>query len=174
MLRHCLEVLSEQQKECHAPRQSMKTLLRLAKRLGVDVGADLRAERSRAEGSGDGDDIVHVSDSTPQQHAPNKVTNNNSWDNMRFAADLDEIDMAAVVDSFVFDPSEQPVFDAMGSGEFPTKNCAETQVTGRYVAGEINEPEISQSVNLESLFAANEGSTEDFFDSLFGFDVAAP
>ena len=38
MLRHCLEVLSEQQKECHAPRQSMKTLLGLAKRLSVDVG----------------------------------------------------------------------------------------------------------------------------------------
>jgi hypothetical protein len=173
MLRHCLEVLSEQQKECHAPRQSMKTLLRLAKRLGVDVGADLRAERSRAEGLGDGNDLVHVFDSTPQQHVPNSAMGNNSWDNMRFAADLEEIDMAAIVDSFVFDPNEQPVFDSVGSGEFSTTNCAETQDTGNYVAGEFSEPETSNNVNFESLFAANEGGTEDFFDSLFGLDAAA-
>jgi hypothetical protein len=173
MLRHCLEVLSEQQKECHAPRQSMKTLLGLVKRLGVDVGGGLRAERSRAEGLGDGDNLVHISDSTPQQHVPNNVTGDNSWDNMRFAADLEEIDMAAFIDSFVFDQSQQPVFDAIGSGEFSTTNCAETQDTGNYVAGEISEPEISHGVNFESLFATNEGGTEDFFDSLFGFDAAA-
>jgi hypothetical protein len=172
MLRHCLEALSEQQKECHAPRQSMKTLLGLAKRLSVDVGAGLRAERSRAEGLGDGDDLVHIFDPTPQQQVPNNVTSNNSWDNMKFAADLEETDMAAIVDSFVFDPSEQPVFDAMGSGEFPTTNCAETHNTGIFAAGEISEPKISHSVDFDSLLTANEGGTGDFFDSLFGFDAA--
>lgn len=173
MLRHCLEVLSEQQKECHAPRQSMKTLLILAKRLSVDVGTNLRAERSRAEGLGDGDELVPDSNSTPQQHVLNTATGSKAWNELRFDADLGNIDMAAVVDSFVFDPSEQPVFDMIGLEEWSTVNCAGTQHNNNCSMQDISEPGMSHGVDFDDLLAANEGGNEDFFDSLFGFDAAA-
>jgi hypothetical protein len=172
MLRHCLEVLSEQQKECHAPRQSMKTLLVLAKRLGVDVGAGLRADRSRAE-LGHGDGVSPGSISAPQNHASNNLTGNNSWESMGFDADLEDIDMAAIIESFVFDPSEQPVFDALGSGELSTVNCAETQYTSNCVMQDKIAPGMSDGINFDDLLPANEGGTKDFFDSLFGFDAAS-
>ena len=173
MLRHCLEVLSEQQKECHAPRQSMKTLLILAKRLGVDVGAGLSADRSRAEDLGDGDDeLVNIPNSAPQHHVPSSLTGHNQWDNVRFDADLGDIDMAAIVDSFVFDPAQQPVFDAIGPGEWSTINCAETQHTTNCSMRGVSEPGMSHSGDFDDLLAANGGGTEDFFDSLFGFDAA--
>lgn len=173
MLLHCLEVLSEQQKECHAPRQSMKTLLILAKRLGVDVGTSLRAERSRAEGLGDGDEQVPISNSTPQQSVSNTATGSNAWNDLSFDADLESIDMAAIVDSFVFDSSEQPVFDGNELEEWSTVNCAETQHDDNCSMQGIGEPGMLHGVNFDDLLAANEGGTEDFFDSLFGFDAAA-
>ena len=173
MLRHCLEVLSEQQKECHAPRQSMKTLLILAKRLGVDVGAGLTADRSRAEELGDGGELMTVPNSAPQQHVTPCVTGDSAWDNMRFEADLENIDMAAIVDSFVFDPSEQPaVFDAMEPGQWSTMNSAETPRISSCSMRDVNEPGMVHGANFDDLLATNEGSTEDFFDSLFGFDAA--
>lgn len=49
MLRHCLEVLAVQQEQCHAPRQSMKMLLRLTRKLNVHVGASLTAAKSRTD-----------------------------------------------------------------------------------------------------------------------------
>lgn len=173
MLRYCLEVLSEQQKECHAPRQSMKTLLILAKRLGVDVGTSLRAERSRAEVLGDGDELVPESNSTPQQHVLNTATDSNAWNDLRFDADLADIDMAAIVDSFVFDSIEQPVFDMTGLEEWSTVSCAKTQLNNNSSMQDISEPMMSHGVNFDDLLAANEGGTEDFFDSLFGLDAAA-
>lgn len=54
MLRRCLEILATQQEQCHAPRQSMKALLRLAKRLNVDVGSGLTAAISRTDRCDDG------------------------------------------------------------------------------------------------------------------------
>ena len=173
MLRHCLEVLSEQQRECHAPRQSMRTLLVLSKRLGVDVGAGLRADRSRGEEIGDSNELEPNSDSTPQEHMASNVTDNDPWENTRFDADLEDIDMAAIIDSFVFDPSEQPGFDALGSGELSTVNCAETQYTSNCVMQDTIAPGMSEGVNFDDLLPANEGGTEDFFDSLFGFDAAS-
>lgn len=47
-LRNCLEILSQHQDLCHAPRRSMSILLDLVKRLNVDVGTDFAASTSRA------------------------------------------------------------------------------------------------------------------------------
>ena len=174
MLRHCLEVLSEQQRECHAPRQSMKTLLILAKRLGVDVGAGLSADRSRGEDLGDGDDeMMNISNSISKHHVASNLMDQNSWDSIRFDADLGDIDMAAIVDSFVFDPAQEPVFGAVELGEWSTTNCAETQHINNCSMRGVSEPEMSHSGVFDDLLAANAGGTEDFFDSLFGFDAAA-
>jgi hypothetical protein len=46
-LRNCLEILSEHQTVCHAPRRSMSILLELVRRLKVDVGAVFTASVSR-------------------------------------------------------------------------------------------------------------------------------
>jgi len=46
-LRNCLEILSEHQSVCHAPRRSMNILLELVSRLNVDVGAVFTASISR-------------------------------------------------------------------------------------------------------------------------------
>lgn len=50
-LRNCLEILSEHQVVCHAPRRAMSLLLGLVRRLKVDVGGVFTASVSRtAEG----------------------------------------------------------------------------------------------------------------------------
>lgn len=133
----------------------------------------LKANRSRAEDLGNAEDLVHISDSTPQQHVPSNITGNNSWESMRFDADLEHIDMAAIVDSFAFDPSEQPVFDAMGLGELAAIDCTETQVTSNCGMRDDSDLEMSHAVDFDDLIAANEGGNAAFFDSLFGFDAAA-
>jgi hypothetical protein len=46
-LRNCLEILSEHQNVCHAPRRSMSILLGLVHRLQVNVGVDFTASISR-------------------------------------------------------------------------------------------------------------------------------
>jgi hypothetical protein len=46
-LRNCLEILSEHQNICHAPRRSMKILLGLVHRLKVEVGGVFTASISR-------------------------------------------------------------------------------------------------------------------------------
>ena len=46
-LLNCLEILSEHQNVCHAPRRSMSILLGLVRRLNVRVGREFTAEVSR-------------------------------------------------------------------------------------------------------------------------------
>ena len=176
MLRQCLEVLSEQQKECHAPRQSMKTLLILAKRLDVDVGTGLRADRSRAEELDDSGELVttRMFNSTSQQRVSPNVTGDGAWGHMRYGTELEAIDMAAVVDSFVFNPSEQPaVFDAMEPGQWSAMNSAETQHVNNCSMQDNSEPGVAHGVNFDDLLTANGDGTEDFFDPIFGIDTAA-
>ena len=48
-LRNCLEILEEQQDLCHAPRQSLKILLSLVRRLNVNAGLRFKVKASRAE-----------------------------------------------------------------------------------------------------------------------------
>lgn len=51
-LRNCLEILSEHQEICHAPRWSLSILLGLARRLHVDVGGHFTAYMSRTSDCG--------------------------------------------------------------------------------------------------------------------------
>lgn len=51
-LQNCLDILQEQQERCHAPRQSLKILLGLVEKLGVDPGRTYTAKKSRSENCG--------------------------------------------------------------------------------------------------------------------------
>lgn len=59
-LQDCLEILSEQQKVCHAPRRALANLLLVIQRLRVDIGSvsvltsrTFECHTARIEGNGD-------------------------------------------------------------------------------------------------------------------------
>jgi hypothetical protein len=162
MLRHCLEVLSEQQKECHAPRQSMKTLLMLARRLGVDVGTGLRAEKSRME---DG-----VDDQTPAPYSRmlDGIASNEPMGPPDVGGGLQEFDIAAITSSFVFDASAG---SSGGQERSPVMNDAGLQNVNscRDTSSTWDNPDF----DLDEFLAANTNGDNQFFDPLFGFDAAA-
>jgi hypothetical protein len=164
MLRHCLEVLSEQQKECHAPRQSMKTLLMLARRLGVDVGTGLRAEKSRME---DGDN-----DQTPAPYTRmlDGVAGDSSIGPPGFGAGLQDFDIAAITGSFVFDPSDQVGIIGEGQGRLPVMNDAGAQNAGP--CRDTSSTWDTSDFDFDEFLAANMNDDGQFFDPLFGFDAA--
>jgi hypothetical protein len=165
MLRHCLEVLSEQQKECHAPRQSMKTLLMLARRLGVDVGTGLRAEKSRME------DSDNNQTPAPYSGTFDGVAGDEPMGPLDFSADLQDFDIAAITSSFVSDPSDQPVIIGEGQGRLPIMNDAGAQDAGpcRDTSSTWDIPDF----DFDEFLAANMTGDGQFFDPLFGFDAAA-
>jgi hypothetical protein len=164
MLRHCLEVLSEQQKGCHAPRQSLKTLLMLARRLGVDVGSGLTAEKSRMA---DGDDEQM---SAPHDRILDSTFGDGSRNSPDLNADLQNFDIAAITSSFVFDPSDQ-IINGGEQGRQPVMNDVGAQTAGP--CQDTSSLWVPRDFDFDEFLAANTNGDGQFFDPLFGFDAAA-
>jgi hypothetical protein len=164
MLRQCLEVLSEQQKECHAPRQSMRTLLMLARTLGVDVGTGLRAEKSRMEDSDNGQTPA------PYSRMLDGVAGNESMGLPDFGADLQDFDIEAITSSFTFDASAGSIINSEGQERPPVMNDVGAQNAGpcRDTSSTWDTPDF----DLDEFLVANMTGDGQFFDPLFGFDAA--
>jgi hypothetical protein len=165
MLRHCLEVLSEQQKECHAPRQSMKTLLLLARRLGVDSGTGLRAEKSRME-----DGAHDEQTSAPRNRMADSIAGSGSVGPPDLGAVLQDFDIAAITSSFVFDPNDQ-IISGGEQGRQPVMNDVGAQTAGlcQHTSSIWDTPDF----DFDEFLAADTNGDGQFFDPLFGFDAAA-
>lgn len=77
-LLNCLEILSEHQSVCHAPRRSMSILLGLVKRLNVQVGREFTAEASR---TADHDMAMpdEINDDSLPSSSRNGIINVSNW-----------------------------------------------------------------------------------------------
>lgn len=75
-LQNCLEILSEHQRICHAPRRSMAILVKLMRRLNVDVGGVLTGTRDndgQPASQHDGGALGMYYGCQPDKDAPDKV-----------------------------------------------------------------------------------------------------
>lgn len=162
MLRRCLEVLSQQQENCHAPRQSMKILLLLAQRLGVGVGTGLAAATSRTDVEGQCQAFVPT-DSLP----PTSVNTTNVAEEVDGVdVDIDDFDLDAIIRSFDSNPP-QPIF---------FKNSTDMQghskeiCIGRYEERRPDSADI-HTISNNSEGRQAEGTLATDFDTLFGFNA---
>lgn len=163
MLRRCLEVLAEQQKECHASRQFLKTLLLLAKRLGVDVGTGIKASRSRTD-----DDGGPEPDSQDEgSMAYNGLCSSESQD-----TDLQDLDWGAITSSFSLEPQPN------ASSIFPTSDVSSAKTSfAESSIGTCTLPDADTAwnppdIDFDTFLTANIDGTEVSLDSLFGFDTS--
>lgn len=134
MFRRCLEILATQQEQRHAPRQSMKALLRLAKSLNVDVGSGLTAAISRTDRRDDNQPPV----SLPADRVHTETTGRMSTEPeiARSGTIPETIDIDAIIQSF--DPAWQQAtplhFEALGHGSLndsgPTINQCSSSGAG--------------------------------------------
>ncbi|CAI6261787.1 unnamed protein product [Periconia digitata] len=97
MLWSCFETLSNHQEICHAPRQSMKILLALANRLGVDAGS-FTAIPSRTDGCLDGQ--MPMSSSSALDPPSNITSPTYANETIDFDESLNALDMDAIIMSF--------------------------------------------------------------------------
>lgn len=139
---NCLDVLEQQQAVCHAPRASMKILMALVKRLGVDTGRQYRVKNSRSEALG--------GEGTPSELSERYVVPMVSGDD-EFTVNLDfdptQLDIDAVIQSF----------------------SAASQETNTLSVPQIAAP-VDSEPNTTSMSVS--GKTNDMFDSwdLSGYD----
>ncbi|EXK29799.1 hypothetical protein FOXG_20600 [Fusarium oxysporum f. sp. lycopersici 4287] len=116
-LRNCLEILSEQQTWCHAPKRTMKILLGIMNRLGVNVGEFVAIEPTSCQdghlGEVDmsevaevGSDIAYQISAVPlvQQPTPDTTVDFSSME-------LSDFDIDQVMQSFVFEVPAMPQED---------------------------------------------------------------
>ncbi|KAF5601681.1 Nit-4-like protein [Fusarium subglutinans] len=132
-LRNCLEILSEQQTWCHAPKRTMKILFGIMKRLGVNVGEFVAIEPTSCQDGHLGQiDISELSQVDPdimyqepdvsvmQQPTPDTAVD---FSNLEFS----DFDIDQIMQSFVFEaplmaqgdfvPVPQPGFSHYGTGD---------------------------------------------------------
>ncbi|PVH97473.1 hypothetical protein DM02DRAFT_730552 [Periconia macrospinosa] len=166
MLLHCLDVLSQQQVQCHAPRQSLKILLVLAKRLGVNVGT-VTAAWSRTDTDAD-DQFPEFAPTNCFQliHEPTTIELNEI---SGLDANLDALDIDAIMRSF--DQISQHA--APANNEFVGRtrvvgNCGRSDVTDDSFAGTgISTSLQGCDFDLPSFSVDNAGI---FLDPLIGFE----
>ncbi|KAJ4087645.1 hypothetical protein NW756_007793 [Fusarium oxysporum] len=116
-LRNCLEILSEQQTWCHAPKRTMKILLGIMNRLGINVGEFVAIEPTSCQdghlGEVDmsevaevGSDIAYQISAVPlvQQPTPDTIVDFSSME-------LSDFDIDQVMQSFVFEVPAMPQED---------------------------------------------------------------
>ncbi|KAH7158478.1 fungal-specific transcription factor domain-containing protein, partial [Fusarium sp. MPI-SDFR-AT-0072] len=150
-LRNCLEILSEQQTWCHAPKRTMKILLGTMNRLGVNVGEFVAIEPTSCQdghlGEVDmsevaevGSDMAYQISAVPQvqQPTPETIADFSSME-------LSDFDIDQIMQSFVFRAPAMPQNDLVPMPEPGFSNY-----------GASDEAFISRDMMV--------------FDDLFGFD----
>ncbi|PNP73706.1 hypothetical protein FNYG_12896 [Fusarium nygamai] len=132
-LRNCLEILSEQQTWCHAPKRTMKILLGIMNRLGVNIGEFVAIEpTSCQDGHLGGADISELSEVRPDivyQGLDVSVTQQPTPDTAVDFSNLEvsDFDIDQIMQSFLFEapsmahegfvPMPQPGFNHYGTGD---------------------------------------------------------
>ncbi|KAF4438260.1 hypothetical protein FACUT_5125 [Fusarium acutatum] len=132
-LRTCLEILSEQQTWCHAPKRTMRILLGIMNRLGVNAGEFVAIEPTSCQDGHLGQvDLSELSEVNPdimyqgpdisltQQPTPDTAVD---FSNLEFS----DFDIDQIMQSFVFEapamaqedfvPMPQPGLDHYGTGD---------------------------------------------------------
>lgn len=170
MLRHCLEVLAEQQEECHAPRQFLKMLLLLAKRLGVDVGTGIKASKSRTDY--DNDPHVFESEVGPESQSEHSMTHDSLRSTGSRDMDLQDLDWDAITGSFAPDPQSHanlgsPTPDVSAA----MNNIAEGSI-GTFTSQNDDMAWNPSDIDFDTFLTANTDGTEVSLDSLFGFGTS--
>ncbi|KAK5120581.1 hypothetical protein LTR85_006237 [Meristemomyces frigidus] len=183
-LRNCLEVLSEQQEQCHAPRQSLGTLIGLARRLHVDVGKDFTAAMSRSDLVEGCQQQVAVETSMGDGHQGNSsmdyepfasATGNEAVALEGLDAPSAGFNFDAAIRSFDFAPPREP--------RFPN-NSFDPTVSDRHEGpSSLATQSLSSDVQRTSSFDPNDFSFDDFmsnpyadaslFDPVFGVGASA-
>ncbi|KAI1009019.1 hypothetical protein LB504_001940 [Fusarium proliferatum] len=131
-LRNCLEILSEQQTWCHAPKQTLKILLGIMNRLGVNVGEFVAIEPTSCQdghlGQIDLSDLSEFGPDIMYQEPDVSVTQQPTPDTaVDFSnVEVSDFDIDQIMQSFVFEaplakgdfvPMPQPGFSHYGTGD---------------------------------------------------------
>ncbi|KAF5557385.1 Nit-4-like protein [Fusarium phyllophilum] len=129
-LRNCLEILSEQQTWCHAPKRTMKILLGIMGRLGVNVEEFVAIEPTSCQDSHLGEsDVSEVSPGITYQGLDVSVTQQPTPDAAVDFSNLEvsDFDIDQIMQTFVseaplmaqedFEPMPQPGFNHYGTGD---------------------------------------------------------
>ncbi|KAF5597937.1 nitrogen assimilation transcription factor nirA [Fusarium pseudocircinatum] len=132
-LRNCLEILSEQQTWCHAPKRTMKILLGIMNRLGVNVGEFVAIEPTSCQdghlGEADVSELSEVSPDILYQGPDVSVTQQPTPDTaVDFSSlEVSDFDIDQIMRSFLFEaptmgqedfvPMPEPGFDRYGTGD---------------------------------------------------------
>ncbi|KAG5749625.1 hypothetical protein H9Q70_007717 [Fusarium xylarioides] len=129
-LRNCLEILSEQQTWCHAPKRTMKILLGIMNRLGVNVGEFMAIEPTSCQDGHLGEsDLSEVSPDITYQGLDVSVTQQPTPDAAVDFSNLEvsDFDIDQIMQTFVseaplmaqedFEPMPQPGFNHYGTGD---------------------------------------------------------
>jgi hypothetical protein len=159
-LRNCLEILSEHQSVCHAPRRAMAILLRLAKRLKVDVGGVFTASASRTEACGisrlEGDNEgPRVESISPWLESPSDVITTSQRRSLGAVGTMESVNLTT-------GHATEPSNAGIGPNDLST-----TRVDCNPL-GQMESVWPSVSHEMEGLF---QDVTFDF-DPLFGFDIS--
>ncbi|KAI1024602.1 hypothetical protein LB503_007179 [Fusarium chuoi] len=132
-LRNCLEILSEQQTWCHAPKRTMKILLGIMNRLGVNVGEFVAIEPTSCQdghlGQIDLSDLSEIGPDIMYQEPDVSVTQQPTPDTAVDFSNLEvsDFDIDQIIQSFMFEiplmaqedfvPMPQPGFNHCGTGD---------------------------------------------------------
>ncbi|KAF5620115.1 Nit-4-like protein [Fusarium sp. NRRL 52700] len=132
-LRNCLEILSEQQTWCHAPKRTMKILLGIMNRLGVNVGEFVAIEPTNCQdghlGQVDLSELSEVSPDITYQVSDMSVMQQPTPDTAVDLSNLElcDFDIDQIIQSFVFETPAmaqedyvlmaQPGFNHYGNGD---------------------------------------------------------
>lgn len=162
MLRRCLEVLSQQREQCHVSRQSVKILLLLAQRLGVDAGTGLVAATSRTDVERQCQAFAPMN-SLPLTPGDTMITAE-EFDGMD--VNIDDFDIDAIIRSFGRN-IPQPVLTDFGTD---MQGDLGENSTGTYEQGRPD------SANMHTISNTSggrqvEGALATDFETLFGFNV---
>ncbi|KAM0715662.1 hypothetical protein Q7P37_009160 [Cladosporium fusiforme] len=161
MLRRCLEVLSQQQERFHAPRQSMRILLLLAQRLGVDVGTGLAAAASRTDVAEQCQAFVPT-DPPPLTSGDSAMDTTEGSDGMDVL--IEDFDIDAIIRSFDSDPLQPHSIDY----GMNMQGHLGANYTTIYQRSQPNSEGMSH--NTGEGYQA-EGTAVTDFDTLFGFNA---
>jgi hypothetical protein len=157
-LRNCLEILSEHQNVCHAPRRSMDILLELVRRLEVDVGAVFTASVSRTEDC----ESSKLEDQKKTPSGNSKSTLLESPSNNVVSRQTHAPEMVSAMRSFNFTAG-----DLMQPSNMRTESDEATSTpVDRNLFGQIDSESYSVNYGLDELLP----DMSFDFDPLFGFN----
>lgn len=160
----CLDILEEQQARCHAPRQSMKILLGLVERLGVEPRRHYEVQLSRSEaiGNSQNSSLAHVSaDSQQMDGCP--ALQGRVPDGVDFTTKLD---IDAVIESFNFTSAAANTSASLEANNVPSGANTSSIDYSDMGLGKVGEDYHAEHVQHENY--------EELFDPLFGIDALLP